>query len=306
MRKINPVRISASSLKPTSVLSSTIDASTNFIFPYGKGTLEARYVNRNGKVIAYLSSHSGCKMGCKFCFLTNQNQLWFDHTTIDAYRDQLDEVLHHAMFEKKINLHGLPKLNINFMARGEALANKYVINNYRDLVNGLDAVANTYCIDNIKVNISTIMPHTIKDRNLKDIFGNDNPPHLYYSLYSLDEKFRKHWMPNAIPVRDALDKLKKYENSTYPITFHYALIKDHNDSLESAAEIVKILREYKFVGKFNLVRYNPHPDSGSAEADEDRLNEVFNIISEGLGNPKSYIVPRVGKDVYASCGMFAQ
>jgi adenine C2-methylase RlmN of 23S rRNA A2503 and tRNA A37 len=306
MRKIKPDRIPAGSLRPTSVLRSSIDASTNFLFPFGKGTLEARYVNRGGKVIAYLSSHSGCKMGCKFCFLTNQNQLWFDHTTIDAYREQLDEVLNHALVEKKIELDKLPKLNINFMARGEALANKFVINNYRELVDELDMVANSYCIDKIKMNISTIMPHTIKDHDLNDVFGVHNPPHLYYSLYSLDEKFRKHWMPNAIPVRSALDKLKKYENSSHPVTFHYALIKDHNDSLESAAEIVKVLREYKFVGKFNLVRYNPHPSSGSTEADEGRLNEVFNIISDGLGNPRSYIVPKVGKDVYASCGMFSQ
>ena len=58
------------------------------------------------------------------------------------------------------------------------------------------------------MNISTIMPYTIKDRSLCDIFGN-TPVNLYYSLYSINEKFKQKWMPNAIPSLTALDKLQE-------------------------------------------------------------------------------------------------
>ena len=60
--------------------------------------------------------------------------------------------------------------------------------------------------------------------------------------------------------------------------------------------------------KFNLVRFNPDIKSNYKEPPIDKLEELFKIINKSMtNNQKSHtsrIITRVGKDVYASCGMF--
>lgn len=150
------------------------------------------------------------------------------------------------------------------------------------------------------------MPYTIKERELYSIFG-QVPVNLYYSMYSLLPRFRQRWIPNALPVNVALDKLKLFQDLTMqPINFHWAFIKGENDNPKDVETIANLLKSYGFYGKFNLVRYNP-PDHTSEETDEDNLRILFSIMNGAFNkvkDGKSKIVPRVGKDVYASCGMF--
>ncbi len=293
-------------------LDSKIDSSVNWIGPYNKGSLETRYVHKTGKdyFIGYVSSHSGCKMGCKFCYLTQQKQTTFDHVSPADYGAQIKLVMDHYNSLVKEGSQPLTRININFMARGEPLANKYIINEWQSVRNEI-----MKCIPNhdlkVKFNISTIMPYTVRDYKLSEVFSGDSePPHIYYSLYSVDNTFRREWLPNALPLYDALDKLKHYEEdckTLNPIVFHWALIEGQNDSIENATAIAKVLRWYKFKGKFNLVRYNAHPNTNTKESG--RYEEIFGIVSSAFENNetsvnKSYIVPRVGQDVSASCGMF--
>ena len=245
-------------------------------------------------------------MGCKFCYLTQQNQTSFDHVDINGYKQQLSFSLRHykEQEDQKAN-----RINVNFMARGEALANKFVINNYPHLYDEMNAMVQEQSLK-LKMNISTIMPNTIGSRQLRDIFRG-SPANVYYSMYSLNDKFRDEWIPNAIPVQKALEKLRQYEDDAKgiienPVTFHWAYIKGHNDDLKSAHDIAKMLKTMQFRAKFNLVRFNPHPNLKEVEPEEPRLLELFHIISDALGNNASYIVPRVGQDVFASCGMFIE
>lgn len=301
-------------VKPVKVLHSKIDRSVNWITPYGKGTVETRYVRKKPDYfIAYVSSHSGCRMACKFCYLTQQKQTTFDYVTPESYQGQFKTVLQHYVNEVSTDNDSIAeRVNVNFMARGEALANKWIVNNYSDVYHLLNNEA-LECGLRMKMNISTIMPNTIRDRRLSDIFMG-LPAHVYYSMYSLDPVFRREWMPNAMPTELALDKLKQYEDNAAPdvntpVTFHWAFIRGHNDSIEGVKNIAKMLRERKFRAKFNLVRFNAHPNlemQGIVEPEEPKLIELFNIISDALGHDRSYMVPRVGKDVAASCGMFIE
>ena len=67
--------------------------------------------------------------------------------------------------------------------------------------------------------------------------------------------------------------------------------------------MVKILQSYNFEARFNLVRYNPHPNLIDSK-ESPRINELFNLVKDSLSSQKSYIVPRVDPQTYASCGMF--
>ena len=158
------------------------------------------------------------------------------------------------------------------------------------------------------MNVSTIMPYTMQHRNLEDILmGNTE---VYYSLYSTNNNFRKEWMPQAMPYPEALTKLKRYQQYSHkPITLHWAFIQGHNDNLEDIQKMTDIITEYQMFGKFNIVRYNPPPNlKHTREPSEEELSYYLSILRQSLlpyqKEDRSKIVPRVGKDVFASCGTF--
>lgn len=286
-------------------LRSSIDKSVNWLIPVAgkKSVLETRYVRKKDDyIISYVSSSVGCVQKCKQCFLTQQKQFEMYHVKEADFANQVERSINHYL--TKDHLGGANRININFMAKGEPLVNPTVVNSYPSLYNRLNKMCTSVGLQT-KVNISTIMPGTMKHNKLQWIFG-DTPVNLYYSLYSINEAFRKKWMPNAIDWRLALDKLKDYqENGGGVVTFHWANIAGENDKLEDVNALANVLREYKFNAKFNVVRFNAHDNLTYKESDPERINEVFQIVNDALGNnPKSYIVPRVGKDVSASCGMF--
>jgi adenine C2-methylase RlmN of 23S rRNA A2503 and tRNA A37 len=307
-----------------------LDGSCNLIFNYGKSVLESRYVRRSPNYVSlYLSSHNGCTMGCRFCWLTQQKLNSFAASGLDIYRSQTQHLL--DIIPEKDN-NGLPrnqiKININMMARGEPLANPTIIHSYPAFYKHLNQDVKEKGYKEAKINLSTIMPHTVKNRDLINIFK-DSPVSIYYSLYSASQTFRKKWLPNALPYQVSLDKIKKYEEDYYklthswvPLTFHWAVIKGQNDDLEENLFMRKEIQEKKFKDlKFNLVRYNPPeglPKEDSEEVSEDSLKKIFHMFeSISSANEKEHekgninikrnasrIVDRVGKDAYISCGMF--
>ena len=108
-----------------------------------------------------------------------------------------------------------------------------------------------------------------------------------------------------------MDKLKEYEKYTdniKPFTFHFALIKGENDHLDDVKKMADIIDSYDFKQtKLNIVGFNPHPSLNYEESD--KVNDIFEIMKNvvndvNIQTNKSRIVDRVGKDVYASCGMF--
>lgn len=246
------------------------------------------------------------KMGCKFCWLTNQSQTNFVHSSLDAYDVQLKTILQNVPDKKAT------RVNINFMARGEPLANKHVINNYHTVYSNLNNIVKSYSYEKMKINMSTILPKLLDNKTLFEIFG-ETPVNLYYSLYSVNDTFRSHWMPNALPWEKGLDKLIQYQKSckeTPVISFHWTFIEGHNDNIKDVEKIANEIKKRGFLRtKFNLVRFNPHPTLKENEPSIQKLNELFsviqNVMTEKVNYNSSRIVPRAGPDVFASCGMFA-
>lgn len=284
------------------ILKSSLDKSVNWIIPKGTGHLEARYVRRDSDHIsAYVSSHNGCKMGCRMCYLTQQKQTAFNHTTLNEFSEQFNKILDYYDANSEVRA---SRVNVNFMARGEPLANANIINKFNNLYDIFDKRSVGSSLQ-LRMNISTIMPHTIKHLELNDILH--GKADIYYSMYSVNDNFRSKWLPNALPYEEALIKLKNYQiKSNRPITFHWTFIKGENDNKEDVIRLTNILKNFDFFGKFNLVRYNPPVNILEREEPTDEeLNNLLSILKNSIrDNAKSKIVSRVGKDVYASCGMF--
>jgi adenine C2-methylase RlmN of 23S rRNA A2503 and tRNA A37 len=254
-------------------------------------------------------------MGCKFCWLTETSQTKFNHVTIEEYADQLNDILKYASEQDKLNEVNSRhvRVNLNMMARGEALANRHIIKSYREFYDTMEEVVDYHSYGDLKVNISTIMPDVIKDVDLREVFKT-RPAYLYYSLYSLNTEFREEWLKNAMGWNDALTKLKLFcKYSDLPLTLHFCLIEGQNDNLEDVRVMCETIKEFEFSKlKFNIVKYNPHPSSPYKETSIEKSVEIFNLLqsisSEGYitSTNKSRIVPRAGPDVYASCGMFIE
>jgi len=73
-------------------------------------------------------------MGCKFCHLTQNQDTMMNHVDISTYSKQIRVVLEHYRQQRDQGLCQVAKrCNINFMAKGDAMANKNVINKYSQL-----------------------------------------------------------------------------------------------------------------------------------------------------------------------------
>lgn len=287
------------------VMVSCEDASVNFVAPSGDGGFwESRFVQRTPDYfIVYLSSHSGCNKSCRFCHLTATGQTMMQGASIENYLRQSELVLDHydALIASEGEL--ATTVHFNFMARGEALSNPAFVNGSGRLFDELGYQARERNL-NARFMVSTIMPQDFTS-DLKHVFA-DLRSTIYYSLYSTDEMFRRRWLPKAKAPAESIRMLVDYQKSTGgEVVLHWAFIHGENDSVDGLNRALDMVQEAGLKARFNLVRYNPFSPRLGQEPSEEKINALFDIVTSRLGRKSgSRIVPRVGFDVKASCGMF--
>ena len=274
------------------------DNSVNFVRRTDDGgMLETRFVRRTEDYfIIYVSSHIGCRHACRFCHLTQTGQTMFTTATIQNLKDQVELVMnYYESLESSAK-----RVHINFMARGDALSSSVIWDEFDEFATFSTDLAERNGLD-IRFNISTIFPTDSEDKNLIDGFEKW-PVYFYWSLYSLDETFRKRWLPRAQSPEVVAQRLYDYQKRTgREIIFHWAFIEDQNDHVDDIREWIL---STKLKGRFNLVRYNPHNTRMGKEPAENKLINLFDELMPAMSISGSRIIPRVGFDVSASCGMF--
>tara|TARA_B100002019_G_scaffold289718_1_gene305908 strand:- start:98 stop:994 length:897 start_codon:yes stop_codon:yes gene_type:complete len=286
---------------------STIDNSVNFIdnSPH-QGFFESRYVRRGDDYfIVYLSVQSGCDLGCRMCHLTATKQTRYEENTIDNLVFEAKLVFEHYSNLVKSGVENPARyMHFNFMARGEVLNSPLFQNKETayELLSRLRSLAESYQL-NARFLLSTIMPKSAENIDLEETF-NVIQPYFYYSLYSLDERFRRKWLRHAMDPFEALNRLKHWSTfSEHKPKIHFSFIKGENDDYNTIDTICEYLEKIDFKPDFNIVRYNAYSEKYGEEPEERHIQQIAQLIRNRLGvNVK--VIPRVGSDVKASCGMF--
>jgi adenine C2-methylase RlmN of 23S rRNA A2503 and tRNA A37 len=152
--------------------------------------------------------------------------------------------------------------------------------------------------------VSTILPAEHGNRPLDDVFRRYHPE-IYYSLYSMSPAFRRRWLPKAQPAELALDRLAAWQRATYKLVkIHYAFIAGENDSERDVHAVCDALESRELYAHINIVRYNPPSPAHGDEPPDDVLERNAAIFRTRLAKARVRVIPRVGFDVQASCGMF--
>ncbi len=269
------------------VIHSVLDKSFNIIYPHG---VEARWVHRgDDKASVYVSSHDNCNMGCKMCHLTDGDRKGMRHVDVDMYSAQTYDVIAEAIRTEK--MHGISRINVNFMARGDVFANKFFrkdpLGVRVGIASAIHEALNGYGIPfpDVKLNISSIFPKMIEGITLDELIGGyrisprgvcrdhqggtvddygitlsdyDIPLHstveVYLSLYTMDEKKRKWLLPSAMSAAEAMRMISE---TSLPCTIHHTYIRGFNDDVTG---IIEGIKEYGLTYpriRHNAVRYNP-------------------------------------------------
>lgn len=278
---------------------SRLDASVNFVREADVGRIEARYVRRTDDyVVVYLSSQTGCRQACRMCHLTATGQTKLRDTTHAEIVEQAERVLDHYRTQPRAR-----SVHYNFMARGEALLNHTVLHDSSTLFDTLWQRADALDL-RARFLVSTILPIEHGDRPLEDVFRRYHPE-IYYSLYSMVPAFRKRWLPKAQPAEVALDRLAAWQRATYKLVkIHYAFIAGENDSEHDVHAVCDALEARGLYAHINIVRYNPPSAAQGEESPEDVIERNAAIFRTRLPKARVRVIPRVGFDVQASCGMF--
>lgn len=320
------------------------DGSVNWVEPAARrdgrpsgGADESRYVRREArKVSAYVSSDVGCRMGCAMCWLTAEGATRSAPATLERYVAQLSRVVSHYAGLVAAGEPAARDLYVNFMARGDALANPVVLFRYGELYDAMAAAAAAAPGEApgglaLRMNVSSIFPRTVPRGadgapDLGRVFSRAGPDgarvavpvHLYYSLYSADPAVRRALVPRAEEPERVLAALAAHQARTgEPVTIHGAELAGLNGTEADARRRAAAIRASGVWGKYNQVRYNAHPHraAGLAEADAAARDFVFAEIAAALAENarragreaaagRSKQVARVGPEALASCGTF--
>jgi 23S rRNA (adenine2503-C2)-methyltransferase len=244
------------SLKIISQQEST-DGTIKWLFDVGSGdAVEAVFIPEENRGTLCVSSQAGCAVGCRFCSTGHQGfsrnlttgeiiaQLWFAEHFLRKHLSSKDRVIS----------------NVVMMGMGEPLQN------YSALLPALKTMLDDhgYGLSRRRVTVSTSGVVPMIDR-----LGADCPVALAVSLHAPNDVLRNNLVPlnQKYPIDELMSVCRRYLESAPRdfITFEYCMLDGVNDQVEHAQQLVALMKQQSALGlscKFNLIPFNPFPESG--------------------------------------------
>jgi 23S rRNA (adenine2503-C2)-methyltransferase len=284
-------------VQPLALLSeqASTDGTIKWLFDVGGGNaVETVFIPEDDRGTLCISSQAGCAVGCRFCSTGHQGfsrnlstgeivaQLWFAE--------------HHLRQRLKLAPGERAITNVVMMGMGEPLQN------YSALVPALRVMLDDhgYGLSRRRVTVSTSGVVPMIDR-LRD----DCPVALAVSLHAPDDALRDDLVPlnRKYPIAELLDACQRYLDKAPRdfITFEYCMLDGVNDTPEHARALVRLSQ--RIACKFNLIPFNPFPESGLKRSPRERVMAFARVLQEA--GVVTTVRKTRGDDIDAACGQLA-
>jgi len=266
------------------------------------GTIKSRFKTVDGHFIegvliptekrntACVSSQIGCSLTCSFCATGKMERK--RNLNFDEIYDQVAQL--NAQSEKVYN----KKLsNVVFMGMGEPLLN------YANVLQAIDMITSN---DGLAMSPKRITVSTAGVAKMIKKLGDDKVRfNLALSLHAATDEKRDSIMPinESNSIETLIEALNYFYNETKnDITLEYILLKDVNDSLKDAEELVKIYRKIP-THLVNVIEYNTIDGAAFVKPDEDTTQLFTDYLVKHRVNVR--VRRSRGKDIDAACGQLA-
>ena len=272
------------------------DGTRKWLFDVGQGNaIETVYIPEDDRATLCISSQAGCAVGCRFCSTGHQG--FSRNLTTGEIIGQLWHAEHRMRAELGLGANERAISNVVMMGMGEPLQN------YAQLVPALRMMLDDhgYGLSRRRVTVSTSGVVPMIDR-LRD----DCPVALAVSLHAPDDALRDQLVPinKKYPIDELLSACERYLDAAPRdfITFEYCMLDGVNDTPAHAKALVNLVKN-RLPVKFNLIPFNPFPESGLTCSPRDRV-QAFGAVLIDAGLVTTIRKTR-GDDIDAACGQLA-
>jgi len=283
------------------------DGTHKWLFDVGGGNMvETVFIPEDDRGTLCVSSQAGCAVACPFCatgwqgFSRNLRtdeiiaQLWHARRVLGATPDLARLPGNGKQNDKPVV--GNIVSNVVMMGMGEPLLN------YDNLLAALRLMLddNAYGLSRRRVTVSTSGVVPMMDR-----LGQDCPVALAVSLHAPNDALRDTLVPlnRKYPLAELLAACNRYlEHAPRDfITFEYIMLAGVNDADEHARQLLAIARQVRC--KFNLIPFNPVPQSGLQCSAPERVRQFARRLMDG--GVVTTVRKTRGNDIAAACGQLA-
>ena len=272
--------------------STAIDGTRKWLLSVGAANgIETVFIPETGRGTLCVSSQVGCALDCAFCSTGRQGfnrnltvaeiigQLWWANRALGAT----------PRGERLIS-------NVVMMGMGEPLAN------FDNVVSAMKIMLDDhgYGLSRRRVTLSTSGLVPSMDRLAAHL-----PVALAVSLHAPDDALRDRLVPinKKYPLKELMAACKRYIKVAPRdfITFEYVMLAGVNDSVDQAKQLVELVKGVSC--KFNLIPFNPFPDSGFERSSQDRIGAFRDVLMRA-GLVTTTRKTR-GEDIDGACGQLA-
>ena len=267
------------------------DGTRKWLLRTGPGIeFETVFIPEPGRGTLCVSSQVGCTLNCRFCH-TGTQKLVRNLTAGEIVGQVM--IARDALGDWPSAGKNRRLTNVVMMGMGEPLYNFDNVKAALAIVADGDGLA----ISKRRITLSTAGVVPMIPRA-----GAEIGSALAISLHATRDELRDVLVPlnRKYPIAELMTAVRAYPglSNARRVTFEYAMLKDVNDSLADARQLVRLVAGIP--AKINLIPFNPWPGAPYECSSWERIEKFAEVVNRaGYASPVR--TPR-GRDIMAACG----